>query len=72
VALHISSLTGSVMFGATWQVTTGQTIGASVYKNGYFTDMNLATIASGSEFVVLFSDLDNNSAMTAAVGKVTV
>ena len=58
-----------VVFGATWTVNSGRAATGNL-KTGLM-DIDVATISTAGEFMVLFSDLSENGAMTAATGQVS-
>ena len=55
------------MFGSKWEVTTGL---AAEYLDDGLMNIDIVTLNTDNEFMVLFSDVSNNGVMTAAAGKV--
>lgn len=59
----------SVVFGASWLVTSGQ---ALTDLTNWIMDLDIAVVSNAGNFIVLYSDISNNGAMTATVGQLTV
>ncbi len=55
------------MFGASWLVTSGQ---ASIDLSSWLMDLDVARVSDSQDFMVLYSDISNNGAMTATAGQV--
>lgn len=57
------------MFGASWKVTSGQ---ALTDLTNWIMDIDIAVVSDAGNFLVLYSDVSNNGAMTATAGELTV
>lgn len=54
-------------FTSFWAVTSGQ---AAAVVSGGMMDLDVVTVSDNNRFMVLFSDITNKGAITAAVGEV--
>ena len=69
VQVTINMLTNSLLFGGVLAITTGETA-KYVFPTGTM-NIQLVTIGNGFQFMVMFSDLELDGALVAAVGEVT-
>lgn len=67
VLLEVNKYTGLIIFGSQLQITTGTSV---KYISTGTLNINLVTIGTGSQFMVMFSDLALNGAIVAAIGEV--
>ena len=56
-----------VVFGASWELTSGEA--SAVVPQGMM-DIDVAAVSDAGLFMVLYSDISNNGAMTATMGEV--
>ena len=71
VVINVDATKNTIYFGSKMSITTGMTQTAFNYIQMNM-GTSITTIADGSQFMVLFSDLNNKGAMTASIGKLTI
>lgn len=69
-AVTLESGGESVILGASWLVTSGEALIAS--ENSTISDLDVATISTNGDFLVLFTDASNGGAATAVTGTITL
>jgi hypothetical protein len=58
----------ALVFGSSWRVTSGET---SAYLDSGLMDIDIVTTNENNEFMVLYSDVSNNGAITLTAGQVS-
>lgn len=68
VLIKVNPSTGLILFGSQWEVTTGTTVKG--ISTGTM-NINLVTIGTGYQFMVMFSDLALDGGVVTAIGEVS-